>query len=143
MMRLRTKYSKFIPAKDYTAITIFPYIIVRLENKANYNASAERHETTHALQQVECLVVGAILAVAMFFAGCGWWSLVPLGLFFELYVLEWAIKIPFCNFDTDMAYMSISTEREAYATMYDKDYNERRKHFAWLKYLFTLKPKKS
>lgn len=142
-MKLKKIYNRLFPLKGFKALTICPFVFVREEERDTFGEAGERHETTHALQQVECLVVGAILAVAMFFAGCGWWSLVPLGLFFELYVLEWAIKIPFCNFDTSRAYMSISTEREAYATMYDKGYNERRKHFAWLKYLFTLKPKKS
>ncbi len=140
-MKLKKIYNRLFPLKGFKALTIVPYIFVREEQRDTFGEAAERHETTHALQQIECLIIGALLAVAMFFFGCGWWSLIPLGLFFELYLLEWAIKTLCCRFDTKRAYMSISTEQEAYATMYDVEYNANRKHYAWVKYIFTLTPK--
>ena len=78
-MKLKKIYNRLFPLKGFKALTICPFVFVREEERDTFGEAGERHETTHALQQVECLVVGAILAVAMFFAGCGWWSLVPLG----------------------------------------------------------------
>lgn len=113
-------YSKHIPRKGFTAMTIWPYIIVRYDRKDKFTAKIERHETTHALQQKEMLLV----------------------FFFILYGLEWVLKLPFCKFDTERAYMSISFEQEAYEHQEEVYYNEVRRHYAWAKYVFTLTPKK-
>jgi len=112
-------YSKHIPRKGFTAMTIWPYIIVRYDRKDKFTAKIERHETTHALQQKEMLLV----------------------FFFILYGLEWVLKLPFCKFDTERAYMSISFEQEAYEHQQEVYYNEVRRHYAWAKYVFTLTPK--
>ena len=142
MMTMKKIYSKHIPRKGFTAMTIWPYIIVRSDRKEKFTAKIERHETTHALQQIEMLVVGVVLAVALLCCGYGWYSLIPIPLFFELYLAEWLIKIPFCRFDTDRAYMSISTEQEAYEHQDEFGYNNVRKHYAFIKYIFTLTPKR-
>ena len=138
-MELKKIYNRIIPLKGYRALTICPFVFIR--EGEQFPSYAERHEETHALQQIECLIVGALLAVGLYLLGCGWWSLIPLGLFFELYLIEWAVKIPFCKFDINRAYLSISTEREAYEHQYNILYNGMRGHFAWTKYLFTLKQK--
>jgi len=135
-------YSKHIPRKGFTAMTTWPYIIVRYDRKEKFTAKIERHETTHALQQKECLILGAVIAVAMLIAGYGWWSLIPLGLFFELYAIEWLVKLPFCKFNGTRAYFSISTEQEAYEHQDEFGYNNVRKHYAFIKYIFTLTPEK-
>lgn len=140
-MKLKKIITEHFPRKGFMALTIWPYVFVRSDEDERFKDRAERHETTHALQQIECLIVGALLAAAMFFFGCGWWSLIPLGLFFELYLMEWAIKTLCCRFDTDRAYMSISTEQEAYMHENEIKYNSNRKHYAWVKYIFTLTPK--
>lgn len=134
-------FRKHFPFKGFTALTMWPVIFVRADRKEKFTDKVLRHETTHALQQIECYVLGWLLALAMCLAGFGWWSLIPVGLFFELYLLEWVIKIPFCKFDTNRAYMSISFEREAYLWQYDKGYNSVRPHFEWRYFIFTIKPK--
>ena len=125
--------------KGFRALTVWPSVFVRKDCANRFTEIDERHETTHALQQIEMLVVGVVLAVILLCCGYGWYSLIPIPLFFELYLVEWLIKIPFCRFDTDRAYMSISTEQEAYEHQEEVYYNEVRRHFAWLRYVFTLK----
>jgi hypothetical protein len=129
----------YIPLKGFVALTLWPWIFVREDKSAKFTPMMKRHEATHAHQQIDCLAVGAIIAVVMLIAGYGWWSLISLGLFFELYILEFLIKLPFCHFDTNRAYMSISTEQEAYEHQDEIYYNDVRRHFAWLKYVFTIK----
>lgn len=111
-------YTKHFPKKGFTALTIWPFIFVRSDSKESFTKKMERHETTHALQQIECLFV----------------------LFLIIYCLEWIIKLPFCKFNKDRAYMSISFEQEAYEHQDEFGYNNVRKHFAFLKFLFTIKP---
>lgn len=131
-------YTKHFPKKGFTALTIWPFVFVRSDSKKYFIQKTERHETTHALQQKECLILGAVIAVAMLIAGYGWWSLIPLGLFFELYAIEWLVKLPFCKFNGTRAYFSISTEQEANEHQDEVYYNEVRKDFAWFRYLFTI-----
>ena len=140
-MKLKKIYSEYFPLKGFTALTICPFVFVRKDHIWNFTAKAERHETTHALQQKECLILGAVIAVAMLIAGYGWWSLIPLGLFFELYAIEWLVKLPFCKLNGTRAYFSISTEQEAYEHQDEIGYNHVRKHYAFAKYIFTIKPK--
>lgn len=142
MVKLRQIITGGFPFKGYTALTIYPFVFVREDERNRFTKKVERHETTHALQQIEMLVVGVVLAVTLLCCGYGWYSLIPIPLFFELYFAEWLIKIPFCRFDTDRAYMSISTEQEAYEHQEEVYYNEVRRHYAWAKYVFTLTPKK-
>ena len=141
MVKLKVIFNNLFPFKGFDAQTVWPYVFVRNDRKEKYTETVKRHETTHALQQIECLVIGALLAVALWLVGCGWWSLLAVGFFFWLYLLEWVIKIPFCKFDILRAYMSISFEREAYLWQYDKGYNSVRPHFEWRYFIFTIKPK--
>ena len=138
MVVMKKIYTKHFPIKGFTALTIWPFVFVRSDSKKFFIQKTERHETTHALQQKECLILGAVIAVAMLIAGYGWWSLIPLGLFFELYAIEWLVKLPFCKFNGTRAYFSISTEQEANEHQDEVYYNEVRKDFAWLRYLFTI-----
>ena len=118
-MEQKTIYTEHFPLKGFTAMTIWPFIFVRSDRKRYFTNKAERHETTHALQQIECLFL----------------------LFLLLYAMEWIFKLPFCEFDTNRAYMSISFEQEAYEHQDEFGYNNVRKHYAWFKYLFTIKTK--
>ncbi len=119
-MKMKKIYTEYFPKKGFTALTIFPFVFVRKDRRDYFTAKAERHETTHALQQIEMLWI----------------------LFLILYALEWVIKLPFCKFDAGRAYMSISFEQEAYEHQEEVYYNEVRRHYAWAKYVFTLTPKK-
>lgn len=141
-MKLKEIYTAHFPKKGFTALTIIPFVFVRKDRREKYNDTIDRHEHTHGKQQVECLILGAVLALSLWMLGCGWYSLIPLPLFFELYFLEWIIKIPFCKFDTERAYMSISFEWEAYAFQTDKYYNRVRNDFAWINVIFKIKPEK-
>lgn len=136
-MKMKKVYNKYIPVKGFTALTVWPFIFVR--NGKTLTNRGERHETTHALQQLEMTIVGVMIAIAMWFFGCGWYSLIPIGLFIELYSLEWFVKIPFCGFSRKKAYLSICFEQEAYEHQDEVYYNEVRKDFAWLKYVFAIK----
>ena len=115
-MKLKKIYTKFFPTKGYTALTICPFVFVRKDSRHLITSNVERHETTHAMQQLETLYV----------------------FFFIIYALEWLLKLPFCKFDTTDAYFSISFEQEAYEHQAEVGYNGVRKHFAWLRYVFTL-----
>ena len=116
-MKLKRVVNGIIPPKGYIALTIWPWVIIRKENASKYTPTANRHEITHAYQQLECLWV----------------------LFFIWYIMEWFIKIPICYFACKDAYRSISFEQEAYANQGKVDYNKNRKHYAWMKYIFKLK----
>ena len=135
-MKLKKIYNKHFPVKGFIALTIWPYIFVRIGKILTERG--ERHETTHAKQQIEMTVVGLFLALFMFLFDCGWFSLIPVGLFIEWYCLEWIVKIPFCGFSLMKAYLSISFEQEAYDHQDEVYYNEVRKDFAWLRYIFTI-----
>ena len=126
-------YNDIIPFDGYI-MTIVPFIFINTK-KEKFDAEAERHENTHALQQIEMLLLGALISFILFLFGCGWYSLITLGLYFEWYCLECAIKYLF----TRRAYKSISFEQEAYDHEDEVYYNEVRKHFAWIRYIFKLK----
>lgn len=119
-MELKKIYTKHFPKKGYTALTLWPFVFVRSDMKKKFTKKVERHETTHALQQIECLWI----------------------FFLIIYGLEYIIKLPFCRFDTERAYSSVSFEQEAYLWQDDKKYNEIRPHYEWRYYIFTLTPKK-
>ena len=114
-MKIKKIYNNLIPVKGFTALTLWPFIFVRCGKILT--KKVERHETTHALQQLECLFVFFLL----------------------IYCLEWFVKIPFCGFSRKKAYLSISFEQEAYEHQDEVYYNEVRKDFAWLKYVFAIK----
>lgn len=114
-MKLKVVYNKYIPLKGFVALTLWPWIFVR--KSAKFTPMAKRHEETHARQQIECLFVGFLI----------------------IYCLEWIIKDVLCGFDSDRSYRSISFEQEAYEHQEEIYYNDVRRHYAWLRYLFTIK----
>jgi hypothetical protein len=138
-MNVKVVYNNIIPFEGFIAFTFIPWIFVRENLRHKYDDTADRHEHTHVHQQVECLVVGAVLTVILLSVGCGWWSLIPLGFFFELYLLEWLLKWPICFVMNKDAYRSISFEQEAYEHEEEVGYNNVRKHFAWVRDIITIK----
>lgn len=115
-MELIKVYSRYFPFSGFLALTICPFVFIRKKAKERYTAKVNRHETTHALQQVETMWI----------------------LFFVLYGLEWLIKWFCCKFDSHRAYRSISFEQEAYMHENELYYNDLRKFYAWTKYIFRL-----
>jgi len=98
-------------SKGYVAITLWPFGIYIRDIKDLSNKRRINHELIHWEQQKELL-----------------------GLFFYLlYIIEWIIKL-FTT--TDSAYRNLSSEREAYTFDDDLEYLEKRKRYAWLKYIF-------
>ena len=114
-MELKKVYCTHFPFKGYVALTFCPWVFIRKDKKKKYTAKVNRHETTHALQQIETL-----------------WLV-----FFILYSLEYILKLLF-TFSPSKAYKSISFEQEAYNTEAIVNYNNTRKHYAWVKYIFKL-----
>lgn len=133
----KTVVNKFLPFKGFVAMTVWPFIFIRKDKELKFIDKVKRHEYIHVYQQIECLLVGAVLAFLMLIIGCGWWSLISLGLFFELYAVEWIIKglINFGN--SRKAYRSISFEREAFENQENPDWLDDRPKFYWIKYVLT------
>ena len=124
--------NNIIPFKGYKAMALWPYIFVR--KGADFGAVEQNHECIHLHQQVETTVAGAIIALIMLMAGAAWWSLLPLGLFYELYGMEYVVRLFTNGFNGKMAYRNISFEREAYLNEADGTYPSRRKGFDWMKH---------
>lgn len=134
---IKTVVNKFLPFKGFVAMTVWPFIFIRKDKELKFVDKVKRHEYIHVYQQIECLLVGVVLAFLMLITGCEWWSLIPLGLFFELYAIEWIIKglINFGN--SRKAYRSISFEREAFENQENPDWLDDRPKFYWIKYVLT------
>lgn len=111
-------YCKHIPFKGFLAMNFFGVCVVRKEYK-NYIEQggyiAKRtinHESIHTMQMRETLYIG----------------------FYILYLLFWLCNLIVCPKN---AYRNIAFEREAYDNEQDYEYVKTRKHFAWMRYLFT------
>ncbi len=126
----------FIPFIGYKCMTVWPFMFVRkLEGiDGIVNQVDLTHEGIHGEQQKEMLVVGAAIAAGLWFAGCGWWSLAALPVFFVWYVAEWAIRL-FAYGNQREGYRNISFEQEAFMFEHQPEYLAQRKRFAWLKYI--------
>lgn len=99
--------SKLLPPRNYNAINLFGILFCR--PGVQVTPALINHERIHTRQMLEMGI-----------------------LFFYLwYLIEWLIRLPMKG----RAYTNLSFEREAYQNMYDMNYLERRKLFAWTKYL--------
>lgn len=71
------------------------------------------HETTHAVQFFELLIVGLVIFVVLACLGCSWWWLLPCSmLFYVWYLLEWLVRL-IKDRDWHTAYKGLAFEREA------------------------------
>ena len=52
-MDMEVVFRKHFPFKGFTALTMWPVIFVRADRKEKFTDKVLRHETTHALQQIE------------------------------------------------------------------------------------------
>lgn len=105
-------YNRFIPCKGFLAMNLFGVLFVRWEKgkpKPILSRYTINHESIHTEQMKE---LGYIF-------------------FYIWYVIEWFIKL----FTTKNAYKSISFEREAYGNEKNLVYLEKRKRYAWFKYI--------
>lgn len=97
--------NKFIPFKRFEAINLFGVLFCHPDS--NITPQLINHERIHTAQMLEMLVVG----------------------FYLWYTVEWLVRLLMRG----NAYLNISFEREAYRHMYNLEYLEKRKHFAWWK----------
>lgn len=118
-MRPRKIYSKHIPMKGYIAILLLFWMVIREEYRNRLPWFAENHETTHLHQELEMMIV----------------------FFYLWFIVEFSIKLAI-TLSWKRAYLSVAFEQEAYNNQFEKRYLENRRHYAWLKYVFKLKPKK-
>lgn len=102
-------HNKFIPFKGYKAINLFGIVFVR--DNIELNVKDTNHEYIHTQQYKELLWLG----------------------FLPVYCIEYLVRLILTK-SFDKAYRSISFEQEAYDNQCNLDYNNTRKHFAWLKY---------
>lgn len=121
-----------IPIVGYKAMTVWPFLFIRDDLMVPMKDVDYNHEEIHGRQQIEMLIVGAVIALILFVWGCGWWSMLALPVFFYWYVTEWFIRI----FTGKKAYRNISFEQEAFINERDMDYISMRKPFAWVRFLF-------
>lgn len=114
-MKLKRVICKHFPLKGYIALTFCPWVFIRQDLAQKYTPTISRHETTHGLQQLETLWIFFLL----------------------IYVLEYLVKL-LITFSHKKAYYSISFEQEANINQGKVNYNKQRKHYAWVKYIFSL-----
>lgn len=134
---LITIRNKIFPFKGYKAMCVYPFLFVRTDAHGVYDYDYN-HEFIHAFQQIEMHILFALLLA--FLSLHGYFSLwyvfaSPLG-YFALYAIEYVFRLCTCGFNKDIAYRSVSFEREAYDNQKDYGYINRREHFASFKYIF-------
>lgn len=115
-MKLRKVFCKHIPRKGFMAIVILIWMVIREEYRDKLPWWADIHENIHLQQEIEMLFV----------------------IFYLWYGIEFLLKLV-VTWDSKMAYDSVSFEQEAYKNQLERAYLERRRHYAWLKYVFKLK----
>lgn len=109
---MRIIYTRHFPPGDFHGINLFGTVFVQ-RRWGKFLPYEVRHETIHTYQQ---------------------WEL-TYPVFYLLYAAEYLVRLFLCRFDANRAYRSISFEREAYAHEHDSGYLNRRRPFAWTRYL--------
>jgi len=94
-----------------SGITLFPFILLR-KKELRHNEILINHEKIHLQQQLELLIIP----------------------FYIWYLSEYYIRYLRCK-NADLAYRSISFEREAYANDQNLTYLKNRKFWSFLAYL--------
>jgi len=109
-------YSNYLPVKGFRAINLFGIVFARKEHR-ELDHRVLRHESIHTRQMLELFVVG----------------------FYAWYLTEWMIRWMLCG-DRYTAYRNIGFEREAYANDGKRHYLEKRKRYAFTRYLRNDSP---
>lgn len=102
--------SKYLIRKDYTAMALFPFIILR-KKEYKENAVLLNHEKIHLRQQAELLILP----------------------FYLWYLIEFFIRFIYYG-NHKQAYHNISFEREAYSNETNPNYLRNRKLFKFIYY---------
>lgn len=97
--------------KGFVGLTLYPFIFLKRKD-LKHCSELINHEKIHLQQQQELLII----------------------FFYLFYFIEWFVKL--CIYrKTYKAYKNISFEREAYANEHNLYYLDKRKIWAFLKYL--------
>ena len=129
-----TVINRYLPRRGFTAMTIWPLVFASRE----LTDRERRHEGIHGRQQVETMLLTAGIMAGLAFGLGGispWWMLLVPGMFYVLYVLEWAVRLIIYR-DRTEACRNISSEQEAYLHQDDADYAAARRPFCWTGFLF-------
>lgn len=119
--------AKLILWDDYSTIMLFGFILTK---RKSLSEKTLNHEAIHVTQYKECFVLGLILmTLSGLFIPAWWLVLVPLFLYYLMYVIEWIARLFKGN-----AYRNISFEREAYGNQDNLGYLKSRKVFASFRY---------
>jgi len=123
---MRIIRNKYIPFSGYKCINLFGIFFVK--NNAKIDDVTINHESIHSRQFVELMALSAVVLIII-----QWWLIffAPFA-FYVWYAIEWLVRLSKGN-----AYRSISFEREAYTNENDMEYLSNRKHFAFMKYLWS------
>ena len=82
--------NKYIPVGDFDCMNILGFLFVREE--VELKDWVIRHEATHTLQQLEILVVSAIVALIASNIYQSWWyALIVILMPIAIYVLAWLV----------------------------------------------------
>ena len=110
---MKVVYNNIIPFKGFKCIALWPFIFVRKKAKDRFRDADKRHERIHGRQQCEMLFL----------------------LFYIWYGIEYIVRlVAYMSFK--YAYYNVSFEQEAYMNQYVADYIDKRRPFAWLKFVF-------
>ena len=130
---MKVIYNRFIPPKEFYAITIIKWIFVRdkykyLDGSSIYNKMIN-HESIHE-QQILDLTPETFPS----------WLRYTIGsiCFYLLYGLEWLFKLIPCFIKKKNAYRSLCAEQEAYKNERNFNYIKNKPKLSWLKKIFTL-----
>ncbi len=108
-MKMLVVRNRLLPFRGFTAMNLFGMLLCRRD--VALTPELIRHERIHTAQMMEMLVVG----------------------FYLWYVAEWLVRLLLPG----RAYEAIAFEREAYDHMDEPDYLKRRRHYAWMRYLWA------
>lgn len=109
---MKVIFNNIVPPPGFKALCIWPFVFVRRKSNSSFSITKERHESIHAEQEKEMLLI----------------------FFFIWYIVEFLIKLCYYR-DRMIAYYAISFEREAYCNQGDEEYLSKRKHYSWIKYI--------
>lgn len=124
--------NKHIPFGKFDCMNILGFLFVREE--VELKDSIIRHEATHTLQQLEILVVSALVALLASNIYQSWWyALIVILMPIAIYVLAWLVELVLPPYDT--AYRDSPFEREAYMNQDDPMYLAKRPIGATCKYI--------
>ena len=153
-------YNKYIPFKGFKLMNILGLVFSRVKEDA-IRMYEKAHEAIHTVQQVECMVMGAIISLVFCNIYDSWWYLSGVVLFpFVIYVMAWLLEIVLPPYHSAKEYFEGKTlwekikvipkwfvkvchdayrdncfEREAYMNQNNAEYLVTRNHLAFFAYI--------